>query len=429
MCASLIRTACSPNVKERADCSTSLCDMDGRTLALATHGPAHLGSTLGLVPAILERFPLETLRPGDIFFANDPYIVGVTHLNDCTAAAPIFFDDLPIAFAAAVAHHSDVGGRVPGSESGDSTSIFQEGVRIPPVRLFEAGRRRDDVWELFLLNSRTPHFSEGDLHAQTAALRRGTERVQELYARYGAAAMAEHTTAMLDATERRVRAAIGERLRPGTYRAEDWLDDDGIHRECGPPRGRPHRRRGTPPLRFLGRGGTASERQERAPHPHHGDHLLLREDDGRPRVLHQRRTVPADRGDGAPRVGGQSPLAERGQLAKPHVHDPCRRVDERPRPSGTRSCDGGRRALPGDHPGRARSVTGTLLRRLRDLRRRAGGPVQRRRHGRDPDPYEQHVEPARRSHGNRVPGSGRGIRDGDRHRGRGRVSGRARSAA
>ncbi len=228
MCASLIRTACSPNVKERADCSTSLCDMDGRTLALATHGPAHLGSTLGLVPAILERFPLETLRPGDIFFANDPYIVGVTHLNDCTAAAPIFFDNRPIAFAAAVAHHSDVGGRVPGSESGDSTSIFQEGVRIPPVRLYEAGERREDMWELFLLNSRTPHFSEGDLYAQTAALRRGIERVQELYEHHGAAAMASHTTAMLDATERRVRAAIGERLRSGTYRAEDWLDDDGI---------------------------------------------------------------------------------------------------------------------------------------------------------------------------------------------------------
>ena len=228
MCASLIRTACSPNIKERADCSTSLCDMDGRTLALATHGPAHLGSTLGLVPAILKRFPLETLRPGDIFFANDPYIVGVTHLNDCTAAAPIFFDNRPIAFAAAVAHHSDVGGRVPGSESGDSTSIFQEGVRIPPMRLYEAAKRRDDVWELFLLNSRTPHFSEGDLYAQTGALRRGIERVQELYARHGAAAMATRIPAMLDATERRVRAAIDERLRPGTYRAEDWLDDDGI---------------------------------------------------------------------------------------------------------------------------------------------------------------------------------------------------------
>src|SRR5690606_24981091 len=162
MCANLIRTAYSPNVKERADCSTALCDVDGRTLALATHGPAHLGSALQLVPAILKRFSLETMQPGDIFFANDPYTVGVTHLNDCTMAAPIFFQDQIVGFAIALAHHSDVGGKVPGSESGDTTSIFQEGVRLPPVQLYVAGKLRTDVLEVFLLNSRTPHFSQGD---------------------------------------------------------------------------------------------------------------------------------------------------------------------------------------------------------------------------------------------------------------------------
>src|SRR5690606_33211385 len=118
--------------------------------------------TLRLVDAIAKRFPIETMRPGDVFFANDPYIVGVTHLNDCTAVTPVFVDDKPVAFVAAVAHHSDVGGRVPGSEAGDSTSIMQEGLRIPPVLLFEAGRRRSDIWELFLLNSRSPHFCDGD---------------------------------------------------------------------------------------------------------------------------------------------------------------------------------------------------------------------------------------------------------------------------
>src|ERR1700730_14567466 len=157
MCASLVRSAYSPNIKERADCSTALCDMQGRTLSVATHAPAQLGSTLKLVPALLERFPVDTLSPGDVFFANDPYIVGVTHLNDCTAAAPIFICGRPVAFALALAHHSDVGGRVLGRESGDSTSIFQEGIRLPPVRLVEGGVRRNDLWELFLLNSRTPH--------------------------------------------------------------------------------------------------------------------------------------------------------------------------------------------------------------------------------------------------------------------------------
>ena len=229
MCASLIRTAYSPNIKERADCSTALCDMRGRTLALATHGPAHLGSTLRLVDAILDRFPVETLCEGDVFFANDPYIVGVTHLNDCTVASPIFVDGRPVAFAAAVAHHSDVGGRVPGSESGDSTSIFQEGVRIPPVKLYDQGRLRADLWELFLLNSRTPHFSEGDLRAQTAANVRGTERVQELHRRYGSSVMDDAVEEMLAATERRTRARIRETLRPGVYQAEDWLDEDGIN--------------------------------------------------------------------------------------------------------------------------------------------------------------------------------------------------------
>ncbi|HVL57749.1 MAG TPA: hydantoinase B/oxoprolinase family protein [Burkholderiaceae bacterium] len=228
MCASLIRTAYSPNVKERADCSTAICDVEGRTLALATYAPAHLGSTLRLVPAILQRFPKESLRPGDIFFANDPYIVGVTHLNDCTVAAPIFADGELVAFAAAVAHHSDVGGRVPGSESGDSTSIFQEGIRVPPVKLVAAGELRRDVLEMFLLNSRTPQFSEGDILAQTAATASGTRRVQQLYARYGRDVVARCAGEMLDATERRIRSLIGRTLREGTYSSGDWLDEDGI---------------------------------------------------------------------------------------------------------------------------------------------------------------------------------------------------------
>jgi len=229
MCASLIRTSYSPNIKERADCSTALCDVRGRTLALVTYGPAHLGSTLRLVPALFERFPRETMRPGDVFFANDPYIVGVTHLNDCTVAAPIFAGGELVAFAAAVAHHSDVGGRVPGSESGDCTSIYQEGIRVPPVKLVAEGAMRKDVLELFLLNSRQPQYSEGDIYAQLAAATTGIQRVQELHARWGASGMASAIDEMLDATERRIRTLIRDHLRDGTYSASDWLDEDGIH--------------------------------------------------------------------------------------------------------------------------------------------------------------------------------------------------------
>ena len=228
MAASLVRTAFSPNIKERADCSTALCDASGRALSLMTNAPAHLGSTLRLVDAILARFPLETLEPGDAFLANDPYIVGVTHLNDCTVAMPVFHEGRLIAFAAAVAHHSDVGGRVAGSESGDNTSIFQEGIRVPPVQIYAGGKRRSDVVEMFLLNSRMPHYGEGDLMAQMASCGRGSVRVRELFERYGYETMLARIDEMLDATERRIRSRIRSELKEGTYSAVDWLDEDGV---------------------------------------------------------------------------------------------------------------------------------------------------------------------------------------------------------
>ncbi len=228
MAASLVRTAFSPNIKERADCSTAICDGGGRALSLMTNAPAHLGSTLRLVPAILKRFPLATLRPGDAFLANDPYIVGVTHLNDCTVAMPVFHEGRVVAFAAAVAHHSDVGGRVAGSEAGDSVSIYQEGIRVPPVQIYTAGERRADIVELFLLNSRMPHYGEGDLMAQMASCVRGAARVQELFGKYGFETMLARIDEMLDSTERRVRSRIRSELREGTYSAIDQLDEDGV---------------------------------------------------------------------------------------------------------------------------------------------------------------------------------------------------------
>jgi N-methylhydantoinase B len=228
MVASLIRTAYSPNIKERGDCSTALCDIEGRALSLTTNAPAHLGSTLRLVPQILKRFPAEALEPGDAFLANDPYIVGVTHLNDCTLAAPIFHDRKPVGFAVSVAHHSDVGGRVPGSEAGDNVSVFQEGLRVPPVKLYAAGKIRSDMLELFLLNSRTPHYGEGDLLAQMASCERGIRRMTELYEKHGGERMRRHIDEMLDATEARMRARIRRVLKEGSYTAEDALDEDGL---------------------------------------------------------------------------------------------------------------------------------------------------------------------------------------------------------
>lgn len=228
MWAALVRAAYSPNVKERGDCSTAICDTKGRTLSLTAAAPAHLGAALRLVPQILVRFPLHTLRPGDAFLANDPYLVGVTHLNDCTVVTPVFHAESVAAFTVAVAHHSDVGGRVPGSEAGDSTSIFQEGIRVPPVRIRSAGTACADVIELFLLNSRLPHYGEGDLMAQLAAVDRGALRLADLYARHGSSVVDQCIDTMLAATERRVEQRIRSELAEGVYHASDMLDDDGV---------------------------------------------------------------------------------------------------------------------------------------------------------------------------------------------------------
>src|SRR5690606_34297058 len=163
---------------------------------------------------------IEALQPGDAFLANDPYIVGVTHLNDCTVAVPVFVDDEPVAFAIAVAHHSDVGGRVPGSEAGDSVSIFQEGIRIPPLRIYTAGKQNSDGVEVFLLHSRTPHSSQGDPMAQVAAVERGAMRRGDLYTKYGRLGMISALDDMLSSTERRVKEKIRNSMQAGVYKAE-----------------------------------------------------------------------------------------------------------------------------------------------------------------------------------------------------------------
>ncbi|MBI4182550.1 MAG: hydantoinase B/oxoprolinase family protein [Proteobacteria bacterium] len=230
MLATLVKTAFSPNIKERRDCSVAIFDAGGRLLALGESSPMHLGSLLGLVENITRRFPADSFRPGDVFLTNDPYVGGGSHLPDLTLASPVFAAGRLVAFAASLAHHSDVGGRVAGSESADCTSIFQEGLRIPPVRLMKAGVLKTDILDIVLLNSRTPREREGDLKAQLAANAVGARRIQETFARFGT----ERTLAAIEAhlahAEARARAGIA-RLSDGTYENEDVLDHDGLG-EC-----------------------------------------------------------------------------------------------------------------------------------------------------------------------------------------------------
>jgi len=229
----LIRAAYSPNIKERRDASCAVFDAEGRVIAQAEHIPMHLSSMVELPRVLLEAYPRRTWRPGDMFVANDPYTSAGSHLNDIAIIAPVFSDGALIGFAANTAHHADVGGRVPGSESGDSTSIFQDGLRLPVARLVTRGRIEDGLFRTILMNSRTPHERIGDLRAQIAANRAGTDRLREICQQYGVDILRRGMTEILDATERRLRDGIA-RMPDGCYEAEGFCDDDG--REARPVR-------------------------------------------------------------------------------------------------------------------------------------------------------------------------------------------------
>ena len=224
MGATLIRTSFSPNIKERNDCSTAVFDAAGRVIAQAHRVPIHLGSMIGAIEAIKKRFPVETIRPGDMFLANDPYSGGGSHLPDINVVAPVFWHGRIVAYVANIAHHSDVGGMVPGSEAAVCRSIFQEGIRLPAVRIMREEEIQQDIMEIILLNSRTPDERVGDLRAQFAANVTGIRSVTDLFNRYGAQTEAT-IAAYLESTRKRFVAAVGK-IKAGTYIAEDFLDGD-----------------------------------------------------------------------------------------------------------------------------------------------------------------------------------------------------------
>ncbi len=216
-------TSFSPNIKERMDASCAIFDAKAQLIAQAEHVPIHLGSMLKAVgPTIAAAGPLE---PGDVVIVNDPFVAGA-HLPDITLVAPVYTEGALIGYVATRAHHSDVGGMEPGSMPGKSSEIFQEGLIIPPVRLYRAGTLQADVMRLIMANVRTASERRGDLNAQLAAIRIGERRLGELAARYGSHVLSEGFAAILDYAERRMRNRIAE-LPPGTYFAEDCLDDDG----------------------------------------------------------------------------------------------------------------------------------------------------------------------------------------------------------
>ncbi len=216
----LIRAAYSANIKERRDCSTALFDASGQTLAQAEHIPIHLGSLLGIVEAIGRRYSRAEIRPGDVFVGNDPYSGGGTHLPDIVLASPIFYEGRIVAYAANLAHHSDFVDR-------SHAHIYQEGLRIPPVKLYSQDRLQEDILEVILANCQVPKERLGDLRAQYAANRLGITRFQGLCDKYGLNVVLAAAEKLLDYGERMTRAGIAQ-IPNGVYRFSDEFDSEQL---------------------------------------------------------------------------------------------------------------------------------------------------------------------------------------------------------
>jgi N-methylhydantoinase B len=220
----LIKASYSSNIKERQDCSTAIFNMRGEVIAQAEHIPMHLGSLIMIVGEILVRYPTDRLRDGDVFIGNDPYTGGSTHLPDITVASSVFYEGVPIGFVANIAHHADGSGR-------ETRTIYDEGLRIPPIRVVDNGVLREDLMELLLLNFRLPRERRGDFRAQFAANRIGAARLGELLVRHGRRTCEAAMDELLAYGERKIRTALAA-IPDGVYTFEDCMDDDGAG---GPP--------------------------------------------------------------------------------------------------------------------------------------------------------------------------------------------------
>lgn len=230
MGAVLIRASYSSNIKERRDCSTGILSARGEIIAQAEHIPLHLGSLLGVVEATLANFASDEICGGDVFVANDPYLGGGTHLPDIAMATPFFHGGRLLAFVANIAHHSEVGGRL-----GAGEDVWEEGLRIPPIRLVRNGQIDEQMLRLLLANMRIPSDRRGDFEAQIASMRIGIQRLMLLCERYGQDVLLSSVKELSRYAERRIRTAIAA-IPDGTYEFLDFVEDDGVTDEPIPIR-------------------------------------------------------------------------------------------------------------------------------------------------------------------------------------------------
>jgi len=246
MALTIVRTSRSSVLKDNMDFSTALCDAEGRMIAQGLTIPLHLGSVPDAMVAFLARYPRESIRPGDVLILNDPFEGGM-HLPDVFIVKPIFAGDVLagdsreddartgdargnaalVAFAVTIGHQVDVGGRVPGSNASDSTEIFAEGLRIPPLKLYDAGVVNETLLRIIEKNVRLPEVVMGDLHSQLAACAIAEREVHKLVERYGLPTLRQTFDELLDYSERVTRAEIAS-WPDGVYSFTDHIDDDGI---------------------------------------------------------------------------------------------------------------------------------------------------------------------------------------------------------
>lgn len=226
----LKRSARSPLLKEAGDMSCALTDGEGRLIAQGRDLPIHLGIMAFTVKEFLKRISVHELRQGDVYYTN-LLEVGGNHLPDVKVIKPIFVDDVVVAFAINLAHWPDIGGAMAGSYVPTATDLFQEGLQIPPLRLFTERGINQELLKLILQNIRNPTEREGDIYAQYACVEVAAKRLGELYRRHGRNALFECFNRFHDESEILMKRAL-EVLPPGHYRGEDFLDDDGVERQA-----------------------------------------------------------------------------------------------------------------------------------------------------------------------------------------------------
>ena len=220
----MTRTARSPIFSHAHDFSCFIADARGEIVSQADGIPIHTGGGGFAVRALLEAFRGD-IAEGDAFVLNDPYVGGGNHLPDWVIARPVFVDGEIVAFTCNRAHQSDIGGGAAGTYNPEAFEIFQEGIRLPPLRLVARGTTREDLWQLLLVNTRTPHFLDGDLRAMLGSTRIGAEQIGRLCGQLGRDTALAYFAGILDHADRRFQEAL-RGLPSGIYRGEAWFDND-----------------------------------------------------------------------------------------------------------------------------------------------------------------------------------------------------------